>query len=505
MQRKSFIGLAILFFWLFMMGSLLRRELYVGLLTTPSVSSSAFPSESWMAIELVDGPRVGQVHMQGTLETRDGVSGQLFSLDADMFLQLSGKPTDLRLEGDIWRSQAPPRAEFRFSISSGGHDFDLTGEVAEGELRAEVGSAGEILPLTLPMSEDILFSNGLGTALEFPVLEEGEELRVDSFDPLTLSKSRARIRYLSRETLELDSGPLETRRLRVDMGGIESYAWIDDSGQVVRAETPVGLVLQRLDGPDPTFDPSRAEAPHASNDFLRLSAISPKGQRPFRGASSLRFHLSGIEDRDLPVDRTQTRVGEGLYLIDRAMTGETTESAARETFPEPPESLRGYLQGDPFVQSEHPDIQAKAREIVGQEQNPWQKALRLHDWVFTYLEKEAVMSVPSALEVLTQRRGDCNEHTVLFAALARASGLPTRIAIGLVWSDELDGFYYHAWPEVNLGAGWIWMDPTLDQPIADATHIKLLNGGIETWPKLLPFLGQLQLEILSVDGETRDP
>ncbi len=109
-----------------------------------------------------------------------------------------------------------------------------------------------------------------------------------------------------------------------------------------------------------------------------------------------------------------------------------------------------------------------------------------------------MISIPSALEVLEQRRGDCNEHTVLFTALARAAGLPTRIAIGIVWSDELEGFYYHAWPEVHLG-DWIWMDPTLGQPVADATHIKLLNGGIASWPSLLPYLGRLEVEVLDVE------
>ena len=68
-----------------------------------------------------------------------------------------------------------------------------------------------------------------------------------------------------------------------------------------------------------------------------------------------------------------------------------------------------------------------------------------------------------------------------------------------MWSDELDGFYYHAWPEVHLDGRWIWMDPTLDQPLADATHIKLLNGGIESWPRLLPYLGQLEIEVLEVE------
>ncbi len=50
------------------------------------------------------------------------------------------------------------------------------------------------------------------------------------------------------------------------------------------------------------------------------------------------------------------------------------------------------------------------------------------------------LSIPSALEVLEQRAGDCNEHTVLFTALARAAGIPCRVATGLAWSTGQ--FYY---------------------------------------------------------------
>jgi hypothetical protein len=43
------------------------------------------------------------------------------------------------------------------------------------------------------------------------------------------------------------------------------------------------------------------------------------------------------------------------------------------------------------------------------------------------------------------------------------------------------------------------MDPTFGQMLADATHIKLLNGGIDKWSQLLPFIGQLRIEVLGVE------
>ena len=108
------------------------------------------------------------------------------------------------------------------------------------------------------------------------------------------------------------------------------------------------------------------------------------------------------------------------------------------------------------------------------------------------------MSVPSALDVLDSREGDCNEHTVFFTALARAANIPTRIAIGLVWSDDSEAFCYHAWPEVYIGR-WIGMDPTLGQVCADATHIRLLTGGIEKWPQLVAYIGRLSIHVLDVE------
>ncbi|MCC6697835.1 MAG: transglutaminase domain-containing protein, partial [Candidatus Hydrogenedentes bacterium] len=121
------------------------------------------------------------------------------------------------------------------------------------------------------------------------------------------------------------------------------------------------------------------------------------------------------------------------------------------------------------------------------------------EWVYNNIEKRPVLSIPSALDVLATAQGDCNEHTVLYTALARCAGVPTRIAIGIVWSEDYRVFYYHAWPEVYANGRWTWIDPTLGQPLADATHIKLLTGGLESWWQLVPFLGQLKVKIESIE------
>jgi transglutaminase-like putative cysteine protease len=201
--------------------------------------------------------------------------------------------------------------------------------------------------------------------------------------------------------------------------------------------------------------------------------------------------VSGVEPgAAIPSDDTQRYDNAGLLTISSRQA-----PAANLTFPEHDPAFAHELAADPLIQSEAPEIKSQAQSIVGAETDRWIAATALYHWVYESLDKKMVFSVPSALEVLKSREGDCNEHTTLYVALARAVGIPARIAIGVVWSDEYKGFYYHAWPEVYAGA-WVWIDPTLGQPIADAAHIKLLNGNVDQWGKLLPFVGKAQLEVV---------
>ena len=100
---------------------------------------------------------------------------------------------------------------------------------------------------------------------------------------------------------------------------------------------------------------------------------------------------------------------------------------------------------------------------------------------------------PSAVRVLQNPQGDCNEAATLFVALARSTGLPARTVSGLLY---LDGrFYYHAWAEVYLSS-WVPVDPTYDQFPADAAHLRFATGGLARQVELLPLIGRLKLEVL---------
>lgn len=81
---------------------------------------------------------------------------------------------------------------------------------------------------------------------------------------------------------------------------------------------------------------------------------------------------------------------------------------------------------------------------------------------------------------LQSRRGYCVHFAAAFATMARAVGIPTRIAVGYAGSEGSGGSFrsvtnrnLHAWPEVYFeGLGWVGFEPTpggagLDQTPVD--------------------------------------
>jgi transglutaminase-like putative cysteine protease len=135
------------------------------------------------------------------------------------------------------------------------------------------------------------------------------------------------------------------------------------------------------------------------------------------------------------------------------------------------------------------------RAVLGDEPQtaPLEKARRLMDWIQANIQKRPVLSMPDALATLENRMGDCNEHAMLFAALARAAGIPARVEAGLVYMQGR--FYYHAWNLLFLGR-WVTADALFNQIPADVTHVRLVTGSMQQQFDLLGVMGQLRIEVL---------
>ncbi len=83
-------------------------------------------------------------------------------------------------------------------------------------------------------------------------------------------------------------------------------------------------------------------------------------------------------------------------------------------------------------------------------------------WTRDAIEPSSDRGFDAASVIARSGRGDCTEHAVLFSALARSFGYPTRIALGLVIveSEHALQAYGHAWTEVRSEGIWQPVDPT---------------------------------------------
>ncbi|MFM7148621.1 MAG: transglutaminase-like domain-containing protein [Gemmataceae bacterium] len=227
-------------------------------------------------------------------------------------------------------------------------------------------------------------------------------------------------------------------------------------------------------------------------------------ENPYRANEAFyRITMKDKLDKVFPEDDRQ-KIGEKkdqeLELLVRAQREPGSEENAALPGPE-------FLEGNSFIDSDDARIKALAKAITRNINDPWKKAQALEKWVHDSMKVSTAVGFPSASRIARDLEGDCRQHALLLAALARASGIPSRTAVGLIYVREpgrSPHFGFHMWSEVWVRGKWVALDAILGEGSVGATHIKM---GDHSWAKtqtlapLLPIaqtLGKLQIEVLAV-------
>jgi hypothetical protein len=442
---------------------------------------------SWKGV-YYKGEKIG--FLVGETLARDG--GYELHEEGQLQMSLLGAVTAARLRTRAMVDGAFGLRSFSFSLDPGTGAVEVEGAV-EGKrlvltLRTSAGARSEVRELAEPPALSLNLSRQLAAG----GLAAGRRFEVPVFDPATMQNATMTLVVEDRELVAAGGRSLPAFRVRTRFSGIEARSWITETGEVVREESPLGLVVVKE---------TRERAVQMGvpaplqTDMLRAAAVVPS--RPLRIDNTefverLRVRLSGA-----------SLSGPELQGAGQSVEGdvwEVRESSSRAPEPADPD-LADYLRPEPLIESDDAEIVEEARRAVKDLALPRARAERLVRHVNGLLDKKPTVSLPSAREVLRTKVGDCNEHTALYVALARAASIPARIAAGLVYIGG--GFYYHAWPEVFVegppGRGlWLPVDPTLNQFPADATHIRLARGGLDRQAALLPLIGALKMEVLEL-------
>ena len=386
--------------------------------------------------------------------------------------------------------------DFDFSLDPGTGPMAIKGRMDGTRMVLDIGGAGGSRTETRQLAEPPALMLSVGRRLATEGLTPGTTRQWSVFDPATMKNAPVNIAIGDREVVTAGTRrPIPAFKVNMTFSGITTTAWITDTGEIVREESPMGLItiLETQE---------QAMALSVSNrmreDMLEGAAIVPRmaGRQRIiepRDVKKLRLRLIGVDLSAKDVEGSGQRLdGDIVELTD-----------PRDLQPGPaPADLDRYLAAEPFIESDAPEIKAAAEKMVAGVTGARARAERLTREVNTMVEKKPTVSLPSALEVLRTKVGDCNEHTALFVALARSLGIPARINVGLAYVRG--AFYYHAWPEVWLDEGkgqgiWLPVDPTFDQFPADATHVRLARGGLDQQASILPMFGKTRMDVIEVE------
>lgn len=465
--------------------------------------------EIWESIFL-RGAKVGYTHSTVKESGEGDEARRVFEQEMNTELRRAGDAVDLEIKLASVEKTDGELISFSGSVLLGPTPQVFTGTVAGDELRLETTTAGRTATMTIPWDGSAGGFMAVEDSLRAEPMKPGETRTLKVLAPPPIVQvSEVELEAADFEETELPGGKFRLLRIdqSIDFGTgqpIRSTMWTDEAGVVVKTEVAsMGEVHYRT-----TPELARAANQVAEVDLLTDQAIPL--EKPIHNAHRVeharyRVTLAGGNPLDAFYDGTgQTMEGVDdhtmILTVDAVRPDSDLADVPQATAT--PEDL----EPNQLIQSDDPRVIALAESVELEEDNQLALALSLERVVHNAItQRNFTQAFASAAAVAENLEGDCTEHAVLLAALARARGIPARVAVGLVYVDSLGGFGYHMWTEVLVDGHWLPLDATLGEGGIGAAHLKLADtnlAGQSAYLSLLPVaqvLGQLKIELIEAE------
>ncbi|MEA4884415.1 MAG: transglutaminase-like domain-containing protein [Clostridia bacterium] len=247
-------------------------------------------------------------------------------------------------------------------------------------------------------------------------------------------------------------------------------------------------------------------------DIPELSALSldvllvPGNIRvmhPFRSVKSvIRVAWEDVDIADFAFNDNRQK------LIGHTETGKSHEAlveivkdqrdfAGRAVVPMADSEFAPYLAETRFITPSLPEVKELVGAICGEETDGWLITQKLLGWIYENMQVEMIPQTLTTEEILAGRKGKCVEYAILFAAMARSAGLPTKVAMGERYTNGV--WVGHMWNEVWLGE-WVAVDASHGQLAPDALLLKFVDSAevMGTQKVRLGLTGRLGISIEEV-------
>lgn len=482
-------------FWLMMNSQLIQREFFQ--LTPIQSSYEVLPIYGFTVREEYQGIYLGDkligfnLNVLEKKDHKDDPARFDYELRQNTYMTFLflGEEREMLVKSKALLDSRLELQSFEMKFTSGDQWTDIKGQINRDILNLIMESKeGQPIRKIIPVQRPLFFSESLNMIWTPENLRPGKQGKVHLWNPLLLSFEDLEFRVGPKTKIVHEGKETEVYELHLTQQGFDTRYWCTPEGVVLRHESPTGLMMIKQDGWK-IFDTLREERGKLA-DLPNLYSIP-----------SNRILERPEELHKLKV-KLQSSEGEKILTLEKP----ALEPFRNIPLPLPQEILSSltqpegdsarFLEATEFIQSGDPLLTEEARKAAGPEPKALAAALSLMQWTHRWVTPAPTASIPSALQVYKTRKGDCNEYTALYTALARSLGIPAKMVAGVVYQNGR--FFYHAWPEIFLGQ-WIAIDPTFNQAPADVTHIPLAEGDLNEQVQLIQKVGKMKLVIINAE------
>lgn len=281
---------------------------------------------------------------------------------------------------------------------------------------------------------------------------------------------------------------------------VENFEWRNSKGKIVREISSIFDMEEIAVNKDKIFDAT------GDSDLFYQSLIPVETviKDPFNlEEASYKIETKNISPEDIFVNDERQRViqikGNIVYL-------KVKNEANKDKF-KYPFSTKGYseyLKSGPYIMLNDEEIKNQALSLVKSEKDAYQISKKLEKWVYENItNKDFSVNFANASYVYKQKTGDCTEHSILLASMLRAVGIPSKVVVGLLYSNSPEkAFVYHMWVKAYVGK-WVNLDPSFPNANFTPTHIALyesplnnLNDKTDIILKVIKSLSSFKIDVL---------
>jgi hypothetical protein len=375
---------------------------------------------------------------------------------------------------------------FDMQLSSRAKDVHVTGTYRDGQMYLTIADKGsEVRKRPVPF-EDTYFKESIADLI---LAREGQKrFNVKLFDSSDLLTAEVQVEIP-------ESKPGEVRA--VVTGPFTTEYWIDREGRITQMALAELGIRGRMCDPENARDIRCLKTDDGLTGTVRSKNRFPNVYKVTRAEIAMKWERIPFEEFSFEDNRqkiTKQRVSGDEYEVVLKVTKAALPTKGT-ALPVENERFAPFLDDTEFIKPTDPSIKRQLAEIKGAEEGTVAITLGILNWISDNIRPDAIVETLTGPEVLEKRRGKCSEYATLFASLARAAGIPTKVALGEAYVG--DRWIGHMWNEVWLGE-WVTVDPSHGAFVTGPALVKLVDSAsvIGTQSVRYKLVDNLSIEIL---------